>query len=87
MSVDTLVEAAIRQTLGPLTINAAKDLEEGTLATRKLRTGLEFGTEAAEACAPGASSDCRRRFCQTTGKAAVRKALLGSRHVRSDFDF
>ncbi|CAE7766338.1 kptA [Symbiodinium sp. CCMP2592] len=45
LSVDAL-EEAIRQTLGPLAINAAKDVEEGTLTTRKLIWGLEFDTEA-----------------------------------------
>ena len=44
LSMDAL-EAAIRQTLGPLAINAAKDIEEGALTTRKLIWGLEFDTE------------------------------------------
>ncbi|CAE7435441.1 unnamed protein product [Symbiodinium sp. CCMP2592] len=45
LSVHAL-EEAIRQTLGPLAINAAKDVEEGALSTRKLIWGLEFDTEA-----------------------------------------
>ena len=43
LSMEAL-EEAIRQTLGPLAINAAKDIEEGTLTTRKLIWGLEGGT-------------------------------------------
>ena len=45
ISMDTL-ESAIRQTLGPLAMNADKDVEEGALTTRKLIWGLEFDTEA-----------------------------------------
>ena len=43
ISMDAL-ESAIRQTLGPLAMNADKDVEEGALTTRKLIWGLEFDT-------------------------------------------
>ena len=45
ISMDAL-ESAIRQILGPLAMNADKDVEEGALTTRKLIWGLEFNTEA-----------------------------------------
>ena len=45
ISMDAL-ESAIRQILGPLAMNADKDVEEGALTTRKLIWGLEFDTEA-----------------------------------------